>query len=66
MQEVHGRRRRLPRKIELNRARKALKELSDLEEGRDQELKEARARRRPGPFARPGLFASPDLSHLGA
>ena len=70
MQEVHGRRRRLPREIELNRARKALKELLDWEKGRDQELEEARARRRFSAWRRPGrlcpawlltLFASPDL-----
>ena len=69
-QEVHGRRRRLPREIELNRARKALKELSDWEEGKDQELREARARRRSSIWRRPGrlcpawllnLFASPNL-----
>ena len=68
LQEVHGRRRLLPREIEQNRARKALKELSDWEEGRDKELREARERRRSSAWRRPGrlcpawllnLFASP-------
>ena len=64
------RRRRLPGEIEQNRVRKALKELLDWEKGRDQELEEARARRRSSAWRRPGrlcpawlltLFASLNL-----
>ena len=54
MQEVHGRRRRLPREIEENRARKAVRELLDWERRRDQELEEIRARRRSSAWGRPG------------
>ena len=54
-QEVYGRRtRRLPREIEENRARKAVRELLDWERRRDQELEEIRARRRSSTWRRPG------------
>ena len=52
-QEVNGRR-RLPREIEENRARKAVRELLDWERRRDQELEEIRARGRSSAWRRPG------------
>ena len=70
-QEVYGRRtRRLPREIEENRARKAVRELLDWERKRAQELEEIRARRRSSAWRRPGrhcpaclvtLFNGPSL-----
>ena len=44
----------MPRKIEENRARKAMRELLDWERRRDQELEEIRARRRSSAWRRPG------------
>ena len=69
-----GRRRRA-REIEVNRARKAVRELLDWERRRPQEVGESRAKRSSSAWRRPGdhcpawlvtLFDSPNLWHLGA
>ena len=62
--------RRRVREIEVNRARKAVRELLDWERRKSQELEESRAKRRSSAWRRPGrhcpawlvtLFDSPNL-----
>ena len=62
--------RRRAREIEVNRARKAVRELLDWERRKSQELEESRAKRRSSAWRRPGrhcpvwlvtLFDSPNL-----
>ena len=55
-QEVYGTR-RLPREIEENRVRKAMRELLDWKRREAQELEESRARSRSSAWRRPGATA---------